>query len=109
MSEHKPTYRITDLAASERPRERLEKHGPNFLSVAELLAILIRVGVEGENAVQVAQRLLQTFGGITGLHRATFEEVVSQHGLGPAWSWSSKGCPDQSCPGAGKPDASRDT
>lgn len=84
MSEHKPTYRITDLAASERPRERLEKHGPNSLSVAELLAILIRVGVEGENAVQVAQRLLQTFGGITGLHRATFEEVVSQHGLGPA-------------------------
>lgn len=84
MNEHKPSYRITDLAASERPRERLEKHGPDNLSVAELLAILLRVGVEGENAVQMAHRLLNEFGGLTGLHRATFEEVVMQHGLGPA-------------------------
>jgi DNA repair protein RadC len=84
MNEHKPSYRITDLAASERPRERLEKHGPSHLSVAELLAILLRVGVEGENAVQMAHRLLNEFGGLTGLHRATFEEVVMQHGLGPA-------------------------
>jgi DNA repair protein RadC len=84
MNEHKPSYRITDLAASERPRERLEKHGPSHLSVAELLAILLRVGVEGENAVQMAHRLLNKFGGLTGLHRATFEEVVMQHGLGPA-------------------------
>ncbi len=84
MNEHKPSYRITDLAASERPRERLEKHGPGNLSVAELLAILLRVGVEGENAVQMAHRLLNEFGGLTGLHRATFEEVVMQHGLGPA-------------------------
>jgi DNA repair protein RadC len=79
-----PTYRITDLAESERPRERLARLGPQSLSNAELIAILLRVGVPGENAVQVGQRLLQTFGGLGGLHRATFEEVCAQHGIGEA-------------------------
>jgi DNA repair protein RadC len=80
----KPVYRITDMAADERPRERLGKLGPQALSNAELLAILLRVGVTGENAVQVGQRLLQTFGGLAGLHRATFDEVRAQHGIGDA-------------------------
>jgi DNA repair protein RadC len=80
----KPVYRITDMAADERPRERLGKLGPQALSSAELLAILLRVGVTGENAVQVGQRLLQTFGGLTGLHRASFDEVRAQHGIGEA-------------------------
>ena len=78
------TYRITDLDTDERPRERMEKKGPNALSTAELLAILLRVGVEGENAVQLAQRLLDQFGGLTGLQRADFQEVCTVHGLGPA-------------------------
>jgi DNA repair protein RadC len=80
----KSVYRITDLAADERPRERLAKLGPQALSSAELLAILLRVGVPGENAVQVGQRLLQKLGGLTGLHRATFEEMCAQHGIGEA-------------------------
>ncbi len=84
MSEHRPTYRITDLAATDRPRERLAKHGANTLTTPELLAILLRVGVPGENAVQLAQRLLNVFGGVAGLHRAPFEEVCNQHGIGPA-------------------------
>jgi len=87
MSEETPTkpiYRITDLADDDRPRERLAKLGPQALSSAELIAILLRVGVPGENAVQVGQRLLTHFGGITGLHRAAFEEVIDQHGVGPA-------------------------
>lgn len=84
MKDHRPTYRITDLAQSERPRERLALLGPQALSTAELLAILLRVGVPGENAVQVGQRLLQSFGGLRGLQGATLEEVQSQHGLGEA-------------------------
>lgn len=47
----------------------------------DLLAILLRVGVVGETAVQVGQRLLQTFGGISGLHRASFDELSSQKGV----------------------------
>lgn len=80
----KPIYRITDLHQSERPRERLAALGPQALSSAELLAILLRVGVRGENAVQVGQRLLNRFGGLAGIHRAPFEELLHEHGLGEA-------------------------
>jgi DNA repair protein RadC len=78
------TYRIKDLSPTERPRERLARLGPQALSAAELLAILLRVGTQGENAIQVGQRLLQTFQGLPGLHRASFSELKAQHGLGPA-------------------------
>jgi len=79
-----PGYRITDLAKGERPRERLAKLGAQVLSSAELLAILLRVGVEGENAIQVGQRLLHDFNGLSGLHSASYDEICSQHGIGPA-------------------------
>ncbi len=84
MKEGSTSYRIRDLETTDRPRERLAAVGPGALSNAELLAILLRVGVRGENAVQVGQRLLQTFGGLSGLHRASFEEVRQQHGIGAA-------------------------
>ncbi len=83
-SNPKPVYRITDLHESDRPRERLASLGPQALSNAELIAILLRVGVPGENAVQVGQRLLQTFGGILGIHRAPFVNLIHQHGIGEA-------------------------
>jgi DNA repair protein RadC len=79
-----PVYRITDLAIDERPRERLAHLGPQALATAELLAILLRVGVPGENAVQLGQRLLNEFKGLSGLHRAPFEELCQQHGIGEA-------------------------
>jgi len=84
MKERSESYRITDIEASERPRERLAKLGPQALSNAELLAILLRVGVQGENAVEVGRRLLGQFGGIIGLHRTSYEELYSAHGVGPA-------------------------
>jgi DNA repair protein RadC len=84
MDQTPPSYRIHDLAEDERPRERLAHLGAQSLSTAELIAILLRVGVQGESAIQVGQRLLQTFGGLAGLHRATFTELCSQHGLGEA-------------------------
>jgi DNA repair protein RadC len=80
----KSVYRITDLAADERPRERLASLGPQALSSAELLAILLRVGVSGENAVQVGQRLLHDLGGLGGLQRVPFAELCDQRGLGEA-------------------------
>ena len=84
MHEQKSYYRIRDLDESERPRERLEALGPKALSNAELLAILLRVGVHGESAVQMGQRLLRELGGLAGIHRASFEDVCSQHGIGKA-------------------------
>jgi DNA repair protein RadC len=79
-----PVYRITDLHVNDRPRERLALLGPQVLTNAELLAILLRVGVPGENAVQVGQRLLLKFNGLSGLHRAPFHELCDQHGIGEA-------------------------
>jgi DNA repair protein RadC len=84
IKEEPPKYRITDLASSDRPRERLEQLGPEALSNAELIAILLRVGIQGENAVQVGQRLLQDCGGIRGLHRASLTEVRKHKGVGLA-------------------------
>ena len=81
---NKPVYRITDLHETERPRERLLSLGPQALTNAELIAILLRVGVTGENAVQVGQRLLQKFSGLGGLHRVPIEELINQHGIGEA-------------------------
>ena len=80
----KPTYRIMDLEQSERPRERFARLGPQAFSNAELIGILLRVGVEGENAVQVGQRLLAKYGGIRGLHRAEMAELTGAHGIGAA-------------------------
>jgi DNA repair protein RadC len=84
LKERGSTYRITDLAETDRPRERLALLGPRALSNAELLAILLRAGVPGENAVQVGHRLLDRLGGIAGIHKASYSEVCSQHGVGPA-------------------------
>ena len=77
-------YGIKDLEITERPRERLAKMGAGVLSTAELLAILLRVGVEGENAIQVGQRLLGDFNGLAGLQKATYTEIKAQHGIGEA-------------------------
>ncbi len=80
----RPAYRIADLHEADRPRERLASLGAQALTNAELIAILLRVGVHGENAVEMGQRLLKCFGGLSGLHRAPLEELMNQHGVGGA-------------------------
>jgi DNA repair protein RadC len=84
MGDQPTSYRITDLASADRPRERLAMHGAPALSNAELIAILLRSGIEGKNAVQMAQILIMQFGGLTGLHRASYEEICAFKGIGPA-------------------------
>jgi DNA repair protein RadC len=86
MRETQTAYRILDMNEEERPRERLARLGAQSLSTAELLAILLRTGVPGENVIEVAQRLLKDFGGLAGLHRASLDELNHQHGLGLAKS-----------------------
>jgi DNA repair protein RadC len=82
MEDQKSGYRIMDIETSERPRERLARLGPQALNTAELLAILLRVGVQGENAVQVGHRLLKNFSGIKGIQKASVAELEGEHGLG---------------------------
>ncbi len=80
--EYHPT--IKDLPAGERPRERLERYGAGSLSNAELLAIILRSGVAGENVLNMASRLLAQYGGLVGLARTGFNELCGEKGLGPA-------------------------
>lgn len=75
---------IRDLPATERPRERLRDHGPNALGTAELLAILLRVGVAAESVLSLSHRLLAKYGGLAGLVRASFAELCAEHGMGQA-------------------------
>jgi len=75
---------IRDLPAEERPRERLARYGPEALSNAELLAILLRVGSRGESAVGLAQRLLSERGGLRGIATATVESLSAIPGVGLA-------------------------
>jgi DNA repair protein RadC len=80
--EYRPT--IKDMPADERPRERLAHAGPAALSTAELLAIILRTGVSGENVLDVSQRLLAKYSGLSGLARAGFAELCAEKGLGAA-------------------------
>lgn len=82
MSEYR--LRIRELPVADKPRERLRAHGATALADAELLAILLRVGTEGINAIQLAQQLLVELGGWPGLQRAGFEELAARHGMGEA-------------------------
>jgi DNA repair protein RadC len=84
MADSQQGYRIKDIEQSQRPRERLEIQGAHVLNDAELLAILLRVGMQGTSAVQMGQRLLYLFEGLEGLQRATFTELCQVDGVGPA-------------------------
>ncbi|MCD4752623.1 MAG: DNA repair protein RadC [Anaerolineaceae bacterium] len=84
IPEKKQLYRIMDIAEEERPRERLALLGAQTLRDEELLAILLRTGIQGENAVKMGRRLLEAFGGINGIHQASFDEFCDARGIGPA-------------------------
>ncbi len=87
MSEHADYRpRIADLPSDARPRERLALVGASSLGIAELLAILLRVGQKGENAIRLAERMLSEIGGLPGLHRATLNDLRNVKGIGKAKS-----------------------
>ena len=68
----------------ERPREKLLERGPSVLTEAELLAILLRTGVRGHSALDVARQLLVEFGSLRGLLTADSRRLCEARGLGPA-------------------------
>ena len=75
---------LKDLPQDARPREKLLARGPGALSDAELLALLLRSGLPGKNALQMGQELLSTFGGVSGLLNTPAEALKKIKGLGPA-------------------------
>lgn len=74
--------RLKDQPVSERPRERLVARGPDALTHAELIAILLRTGLPGVNVVQVGQNLLQKFGSLNALALASVDELRKVDGIG---------------------------
>ena len=75
---------LKDLPQDARPREKLLARGPGALSDAELLALLLRTGLPGKNALQMGQELISTFGGVSGLLNTPAEALKKIKGLGPA-------------------------
>lgn len=67
-----------------RPRERMAAGEAARLSDAELLAVLLRTGRRGASAVAVAEEVLLTLGGLTGLASASLQALVAVPGVGVA-------------------------
>lgn len=74
--------KITDWPLSERPRERLLDKGADNLSDAELVAVLLRSGIRGKSAVDLARELLARYKGLT--HMLEADDLENIKGLGPA-------------------------
>ena len=73
---------IREMPEQERPRERLVEHGAEALRNAELIAIVLRTGMKGVSAIQIAEQLLQKFGTLDRLARATLPELIQIKGIG---------------------------
>ncbi|AKJ28046.1 RadC family protein [Caldimonas brevitalea] len=75
---------LKDLPPDARPREKLLTLGPSALADAELLALLLRTGLQGCSVLQLAEQLLGAFGGVAGLLQTQADDLRSIKGLGPA-------------------------
>ena len=75
--------RIKDIPLENRPRERFVKFGPESLSDAELLALILQKGTFKENVVDLSNRLISNFG-LDKLFSVSFKELQSIKGVGPA-------------------------
>jgi DNA repair protein RadC len=78
------TLRIQELPDEDRPREKLMKQGANSLSESELIAILLRTGTVGANAIDVARELVIRYHSLTALSRCGAKELAQVKGIGLA-------------------------
>jgi DNA repair protein RadC len=70
------------MPEDERPREKLAAHGASALADSELIAILLRTGIVGANAIEVARHLLKEYGSLRGLSRCSVDELAKIPGVG---------------------------
>ena len=74
--------RLKDQPASERPRERLVEKGPDALTHAELIAILLRTGLKGTNALDIGRQLVHKYGSLQSLAQASVDDLRKIRGIG---------------------------
>jgi hypothetical protein len=77
---------VRELPSHERPRERLQRFGSQALSTAELLAIVLRTGIRGDNALELANKLLSKYGGLPG----SCAPISASCAPSTAWEWRSR-------------------
>jgi len=75
--------KIREMPEDERPREKLARRGPGALNDSELIAILLRTGIKGANAIEVGRELLKKYGSLRGLSRCSVDELRKVPGVGP--------------------------
>jgi DNA repair protein RadC len=86
------SFTVRDLPRQERPRERLQKFGPEALSAQELLALVIGRGIPKKSVMSIAQELLVRFGNVRAISQATIEELSQIKGIGLAKAAQIKAC-----------------
>lgn len=79
-----PYKSIKNWPKDERPRERLLAYGPDSMSDAQLMAIILRTGGSGRSAIDMAMELLDRFGTLNDIEHASVSEFCSIKGLGKA-------------------------
>lgn len=84
MNDHVCHYSIQKLPTEERPRERMLRHGPETLTAAELIAIILGSGTRSTPVLQLAQEIVGRFGTLQKLAEATVEELCQIKGVGAA-------------------------
>jgi len=84
VNKRKPASGIAGWPESERPRERLFTRGAHALTDAELVALLLRTGARGQDAVALGRGLLKDYGSLRNLSQRLPRELANRAGLGPA-------------------------
>jgi len=84
MDKTKTNKGIKNWPKSERPRELLLEKGPEYVSDAGLVTILLRIGIKGKDAVTLGRELLNHFGGLRELLNANKKDLEKIKGLGTA-------------------------
>ncbi|MBQ6819971.1 MAG: DNA repair protein RadC [Clostridium sp.] len=75
------TIKVMDIPKEERPIEKLLLNGPEVLSTAELLAVILRTGTRGENIISLSNRIMAEFNGLEGLLTAGINDITNIKGI----------------------------
>jgi DNA repair protein RadC len=77
-----PVRMVKDLSPDDQPREKMQKHGPDVLSNAELLAIIMRTGTQRMNVIDLSRTLLDQYGGLHQLAKKPWNDICRMDGIG---------------------------
>gem|GEM_PF-6886588 len=76
--------KVKDIAVQERPREKIISKGVQYLSNAELIAVIIGSGTVGSNVIDTANSLINNSGSLIKLLKSTLQELTKHKGIGKA-------------------------